>query len=489
VRKLLPALGRNWRTFSLASCLAAFLAVAAAAHSLNAVPRVSISDSRGLCFYAIAGLIPDYHKWYPLKVASSARPDCPWQSSPRLWDIYGSPQSVELRGWLRGVAESCHSDDVEPDWHYVLELDSAWAVSQGIDLNRLFPVGSILIGIDAGSSSPFGVAAVPLIAVELTGWSRSYPFSATRASEPPTGWRFTGAEGCPETLWPFNPRNTLAGDPPLVGDGSQYVRMVGSLVTDSPHISQAELPTWLCLVHIACRPEDLDRTASIAWGGYDEWNPSHPGRWTELHPPDTIQVLASPPKTEALYGVAIISSNCLIGACAAKGVDTDLFPPSPRPGPGWVASYSKIASVAQRVEENSVVPLGDRIHVRIRVRGEPLLGVPGKYKAFFRVFWTRFQKPGPEPPRPPLKPCEALSRSPELTLRLPCPTALLGFAEPAMALRRLGRAPVETLTGTLWSGRGLLSPLRLPYGWALFGADASPPRTQRARSSWSEASP
>ena len=330
--------------------------------------------------------LPDGKKWHPLPVAGS-----------QIQIINGHEvRTVELRGWLRDIASECNPAD--PDWHYILEIDPAWTDSLGIDLNQLIKIGNI-VNVNSANNSPahrnVSVSA-PVIFVELNGWNPNayYRDALTKSTEEvPSDWQFRN--DCSDVIWPYDPRNPLAKQPKLaVG---QYVRMVGSIVTDDPHSEIALAPRWFCWNFAWCGSEEQTkinayRAVLSAWAaGKTVTDPANPARWTEMHPPDTIVVMPQKLQTEAVQVVALFSSNCGLGACASVSLDQDFAPPIPRPSPDAQIGYQLLQGPEtnpKRVEESTVDVLDDHIHVRIRVRGESFWGAHGKFKGVIRVFWV-----------------------------------------------------------------------------------------------------
>jgi hypothetical protein len=204
---------------------------------------------------------------------------------------------VELRGWLRSVGDSCEGGD--HDWHYGLELDPSWLDHLGCSLNQIFTVGSVIsMGNPRPQNDyPLVVAAVPRINVELTPWRIG------RASGPP-GW-IHQEPSCPEVVWPYPPRNPLPWQEPLAE--GQYVRMVGSLITDVPHDPPSKNP-W--------------RTGSD--GG--------PARWTELHSVDIIEVLPYKEPDEWVMGIAVCAEH---GWFSGNKQTLDLWLPYGELKPNW----------------------------------------------------------------------------------------------------------------------------------------------------------
>jgi hypothetical protein len=291
--------------------------VTAIARALIEEKATSISQTPGSCVATHNGNpIPDSHKWYPVSVATSHRSTyCP-----------RNLQIVELRGWIHAIDTGCNPSD--PDWHYALEVDSAWAVSQGIDLNQLFRVGNVYNTpfLPSNTGALERLVATPMIDVELWGWKPGdHP-----TQKPPADWGFSNVDtsaGCSDVLWPFNPVHPLAWQDTLK-DG-QYVRMVGSLVTDSPHESEAGIPTWFCRnFGILCGAQAKLNSLKMNWGEGRNETADDPARWTEIHPPDLIAIRLDPGHKETLREVAVLAEHCLIGRCASQTIDEDIAPPA-----------------------------------------------------------------------------------------------------------------------------------------------------------------
>jgi hypothetical protein len=315
---------------------------------------------------------------------------------------------IELRGWLRVVGEGCNDD---PDWHYLLEVDTAWAASRGIDLSGLFKVGDMLSMGDFNSGAKVSpqdnvfknAVATPRINMELNawGWSQRFPPSGK-----PTDWNFSGAVNCPaDRVWPFDPIRPPGFQSSM--SAGQYVRVVGSLVTDAPHVAEDWighaktwfLPSWMSDV------DEKRRAAQATWGNYDDKSPTHPARYSEVHPPDRFDPLSEPPlqNREGVRGVAIVASNGAISG-EERTVEFLLCPPAPRPsgtaqlmvrehvGPDTNYKTIFIGNAAKSGAQINTLAGGMR--VRVGVRGEGGWGAPGKFKGIYRTSWTAGGSPG-----------------------------------------------------------------------------------------------
>ena len=321
-------------------------------------------------------------------------------------------QVVELRGWIRGGHDS-HTNTGEGlnpyDWRYELELDPAWTDQMGIDLNRLVRIGNIFMSIE--NADYYAAVAPPTTHIEIMSWRVGQtvepsslclqPWPCDRRPVPNPVWPFEYPLGS-KVFWAWDPRTF--SDAPFnechnrirVG---QYVRIVGALITDSPHWESIGEP----VDNAAAR---MGNEASRAWGDVAEYgaavrheHPDNPSRWIEIHPPDRIELISNERvPTETVRCVAVLAKPG-----QRKTLDHIIPPPGPRP-PGSVLGYSERVSlytnVASIVEGNFVkgrftgaalTPEADGLRVRVTVAGTS--DGPGKFNATYRVYW----KPAPPP--------------------------------------------------------------------------------------------
>lgn len=206
------------------------------------------------------------------------------------------------------------------------------------------------------------MVAIPQVHIELNSWrwQDRIPVNLPNA---PTDWlKFSLAS------WPFNP-NFKAG---------QYVSVLGSLVTDDPHCG------------------------NDAWGkACDRWAPrflypaqgeDHYGRYTEIHPPDLIQVIDERPQTETTYGLVMYAD---VGQ--SNSISIDLSPKAPRPTTRglWKVAYEEIwgpesfnANPSGNCHNTSINAFADHIQVRaITCGGTPPFGAAGRIRALYRLWW------------------------------------------------------------------------------------------------------
>jgi hypothetical protein len=238
------------------------------------------------------------------------------------------------------------------------------------------------------------VFSLPLLHVELNG----IPTGGPRR---PADWQTNGQPGCESTWWPFNPLH-----PPNSADLTEgaYVLMAGSLVTDSPHVATDYFGTWWAGFFGSGDEAERMRAAFIVWGGYDDHDPNHDARWTEMHPPDLIQTIPRDPadRIETLRGVALVAANGLVSG-ETQTLDVGIRPPSPRPRKSKAAVIEIVGpetNFSTIIEGNAtrsgarLTILDDQVRVHVTVQGQAGWGAPGKFKAIYRVFWE------PDPTQP-----------------------------------------------------------------------------------------
>jgi len=308
-------------------------------------------------------------------------------------------QHIALQGWLRQVDESCSS---EPDFHYSLELDTDWALAQGIDLNALYKVGNVVrVGIPLPGYTPRRMVSLPVIHVELNGWGWGAGVEVPAGLAKPGDWT-TDLNGC---KLPFDPtlggRLTVMVGGVTAADRGPYVRMSGSLVADHPHDNEAYVAAFFSKI-FGIQVADAERAEWV--GSVGDWmpgvpssSPTHYARWTEIHPPDLIEILPSPPPRVTVRGVALAARNSVPGEC--QEVSFDLTPDAPRP-PGaniqWQEFRGPETLFPPGVSGGSgswITPLtspgtsgADKVNIRARVCGQ-YAGSPGRFKAIYRVWW------------------------------------------------------------------------------------------------------
>jgi hypothetical protein len=397
-------MGRRWgRRFGLAT------AVCVAISSVALTPAVGRSSGTTIDRPSFV-YPPDGVKWFPLRVAGS-RP---------VKGAHGfTAQIVELRGWLTFVADRCYSEPKalgtpsnqrEPDWHYNLELDPAWLDHLGIkDPNVIIRPGNVInwaarvpqpgdhLGHETGplaTPSAWGIVSRPIVHVEVTSWDPA----RHRGEHAPAGWQTLRLPGCAtDVRWPYDPRNPVPGQTPLAP--GQYVRMVGSLVTDDPHVRiTAEEPDYAQAnrdIHGILGGDDATTLAvRLFWErGRPEDDPANSARWTELHPPDTVEVLTPRPRAEVLRSVLVATPSDLASG-ATFTFDATLPVPEPR-SPDAAARVVEIVGsatrprrlqglyVAPNTSRVTVTSSGIQIHIAVTRHGTAT--TPSAFQAAYRI--------------------------------------------------------------------------------------------------------
>ena len=309
---------------------------------------------------------------------------------------------IELRGWLVSVDGACNGSD--PDWHYALELDLEWLDGLGLQVEQLLLPGDA-ISIRDGSAAVQGeviahssvraIYSLPVVEIELDAWQR---IDIARGQPPkPGSWTFTNDCNGGAAVWPFDPRNPKPGDPPL--QAGQYVRVVGSLVTDAPHMSQAWAATdWVlrfgyasALAVLGQQLADMGRDNAIKWlwgPNRGETDPGHPARWNEIHSPDYIEVLPPKARSENVRCVAVVAQNGLFTG-DVESLQAQIAAP-PRPTRWHALSMRKRVgptTIASTVQVDEFLPMGNSGRLRAQVQGQGGLGASGKFHAVYRVGW------------------------------------------------------------------------------------------------------
>lgn len=333
---------------------------------------------------------PDIPKHFPVHDISFGRRIT---SSTGLSGTSASLQLVEVRGWLRSVANTYNPSD--PDWHFDFEIDPDWIDQLALDagsLHKVLRLGNALCMLydparkrmEPIYSSPnkWVVAGVPCLHVELNGWeSPGYIGHFFPGRPVPSDWVQIG-----QPHWPYNPLrpdarlqlNDLAAD--------MYVRVVGSLVTDEPHYVDEDVTS---------------RLAKKAWARdtvpeNTSFEPTNAARWAEIHSPDVILPLPDKLQNARYYSVAVAADNGLTHGDTAS-MDIDLAPPGPPPAPtATVAIEEMVRSDTnfRTITEGNAAKSGaaiscfsDHVHIHVSVKGEGAFGAKGKFAALYKVWW------------------------------------------------------------------------------------------------------
>jgi hypothetical protein len=336
-------------------------------------------------------------------------------------------QIIELRGWLRQECDDCirihpnRSEHPDPnDFRFELEIDPAWTDEKGINLHDLMRVGTILMHNTSGN--PFAAVSRPLIHIEIMAWRPRQslgkfidPGDYLRTDIPDPGWTFRDTDKPnpdswrhendpriipdPNTTWPWNPlyasndpTRMLKHVPPheeTDGNKGDYVLVEGALITDDVH--------WTAN---GSENDDTGEGASRAWGDHilrfglnPKENKYNPSRWTEIHPPDRVEVLPYKPPRETVRCVAVIARPKL--PAEETTLNIQIPPPAPRPDPRATLECLQIVGPETKWDTVITRPIiskaGDTVHVFATVRGEKgsLISpdIYGQFKAVYRVFW------------------------------------------------------------------------------------------------------
>jgi len=325
---------------------------------------------------------------------------------------------LKLYGWLRKVRNGFNCSD--PDGGYYFEVDTAWARQRGIDLHQLYRVGNIAAdGIPEPGFWPRRAVAEPVIHLEVNGWGFRGRYPRVQPGVPnhiaatwPADWTFT--DGQCQRRWPFDPLKPSPANPATLmpfetalGVRGSYVRVVGSLVTDSPHDVGA-FAGWFSRFTGISVTQAYDSSGAVSdWHpGVASSDPRHHARWTEVHPLDLIEVV-NPGKQPnvnvrgiALAARVAATPGPIIPSC--EEASFTLAPPTSRPSAAASLRYEELIgpetyfSWGQDANNGSwvtYVPFAGNpvaayaIMVRAKVCGGALGGPPGRFKALYRVWW------------------------------------------------------------------------------------------------------
>ncbi|MDP9903295.1 hypothetical protein [Arthrobacter bambusae] len=279
-------------------------------------------------------------------------------------------QIVELRGWIHVGGPNLH----DPDFSYGFTPDPEWLDYLGVDLATFVKVGDICNGYMGGGDA-HACQNDFHIKLEVNGW----PLAQPRGPAVPDDWQ--EYPWSPGIKWPFDPAAPTGGSLP----DQCYVRISGSLVTDTPHNNHYASPDY--------------QDAMTIWQGIEAMTSARePGRWTEMHPPDIIEPL-DPPKTPTvrLVGIAVVARSFALNPLDTyKEYTTDLAPLGQRP-PGKKAFVKEFVGpetvFGSIVEGNGglngarITIYDDHVNVHVKVVGRGFNGTPGKFKGVYELWW------------------------------------------------------------------------------------------------------
>jgi hypothetical protein len=175
--------------------------------------------------------------------------------------------------------------------------------------------------------------------------------------------------------------------------------MVGSLVTDDPHVRNTEQTADYASANreihgILGGDDPVTLAVRLSWEqGRAETNPNNGARWTELHPPDRIDVLPPRARTEEMRTVLVaVPSDLPPGktfaldttlpmhtalASATTPRVTEIIGPYTRPR---TVRGTSTPPPASRV---TVTPTGVQLHIEVTRRGNTQ--TPSRFQATYRI--------------------------------------------------------------------------------------------------------
>jgi Repeat of unknown function (DUF346) len=303
---------------------------------------------------------------------------------------------VTLQGWLGDVQGACNPAD--PDWHYDLEVDPSWLAQARLPAAALARPGDLL-RVETDPEFARRRAGPLTVHIELDAWPRK---DDHRGRPPkPADWTATVGAACSEqAIWPYDPRSDVHGRPLAVG---QYVRVVGSLVTDEPHDNEGQLVTNLILrtglagarATPGVTEEQIRKGANNAakWIWMESVSDSdrdNPARWNEIHSPDYFEVLSDDTgQRRRMYQIAVCAQNGLFSGDTER-MTVNLPAPAARPPNSQLrhrvhpTRWTRAASVKAGP---TVTAAGDQLRVDVTVQGDAGMGSSGKYAGIVEVWW------------------------------------------------------------------------------------------------------
>ncbi len=342
---------------------------------------------------------PDSSKWWMRRNIPGTR----IETAPN-----GSQVCIaEVRGWLRWIDPGCTRKD--PDWHYQFEVDTTWLASLGISLEGFFLPGDpianqdrVSAAVNAEVSSRSSARAIwgePIIHVEVDGWQR-HDTDRGQPTQPST-WTFTNTCTIEATnataVWPYDPQHPNPSDPALAP--GQYLRVVGSLCTDEPHMSYASnVSTYLmnfgyaATVGMYGQQAADDAQLSVIkqlWSGSKgETAEDNPARYNEIHSPDFFQLVTAPVRTEIVRALAIVAkSDVFSGETEELSAEIQALPRSTRWQVLGCEKHVGPATLSSTVQVDDMTILSNSVRVHVKVQAQGGLGANGKCFALYRVAW------------------------------------------------------------------------------------------------------
>ncbi len=325
---------------------------------------------------------PPLGKWFP-------RSEVPGVTLPN------GNRVVEIRGWLYSIDSGANGTD--PDWGLGLEPDPRSLDSLGVDWTSFIKIGDLLNGPYpkqlTSADDIRAWAGIPHVQMEVCGFPPSnFPWVTLL----PTDWKVTGIGGVSGVTWPYMPIDVDGVATNAQFQPGDYVCVSGSIVTDEPHL-HSQGGTYYQAAS--------EWSTGLSGQSIDAFDGANPARYTEIHPPDLIGALPDPGRSECLYAIAVVAKS---GSLDPGGTDRSItvalpaippLPPAlfPPPSPGQRVAVREIVGIethlATITEGNAdltgalVVPDSASVTVHVAVHGQAWSGMPGMFKAIYRVSW------------------------------------------------------------------------------------------------------
>lgn len=341
---------------------------------------------------------PDFNKWYPAPVPGVINYPLACGSAFHVIDAYG---------WLLNDSHSCNDD---PDWEYDFEIDPERTT---LDLSALYRVGNIIefgrAASTAGGPTYKRLLTTPAIHVEIRGF---YPGGCAGINPAVYKWSITQCAGG-GAYFAFNPEV----DQQMAAGDRVYVHIVGALVIDEPHLTDgpgADSPMPAATAGDMIDVKRIWSDCHTFIGNYCSGDnnshgfaPVNPARWTEIHPPDLIEVQPPQKQTEVVRSLLLTGDHGLLSGDTIR-IDDVIFPcpddpthPCAPPAPGMTTGVYEHVDPAttnfKSITDGENSPQGflgpkltlftDHVEVMAQVHGSSGDGAYGKLNTLFRVLW------------------------------------------------------------------------------------------------------
>jgi hypothetical protein len=314
-------------------------------------------------------------------------------------------ENVEVRGWVLQITGFDGPGTSEDEFRLNVLLDHGWIpaspaadslnifatpekINSAITPHNLIGFGNgdamtgqfTLKGLGPSGSGPaklhpddnsWGGSRAHVVHVEINGWG-----PARMSTPAPADWvRLDHDPDVGDVGWPFDPVNppSLHGTPLELGD---YVRLVGTLWEDEPHVHSGE------------NGGDDGKDGKGCWNGGATGQGRYGRGYFEIHPVDYMAIIDRVPgnQKERLEFVSM---------CGTSSLSRLVPPPGPQPSPNASIAVEEFVDNSFTVWQS--VKTTNRFQVRpdnvtvidVDIEGGGLFGHGAKFKAAYRIFWQQ----------------------------------------------------------------------------------------------------